>query len=522
VFTDERGNIMTLLIKRVLCAAGLLAAALATQAQVAQQETDTAAAATLASLHGRGPADHLAAANTAAATASVLHWHEEMIRTIGIDYALAGAAGSTAPVEQAGPTQTSRATAIVMLAVYDALNAVYRRYPSYSGLQPAPSDTSPSAAVARAAHDALVALWPAQQPRFDKELAAELAAIPDGRAKWNGIETGRRAAAAVLALRAGDGSQNTNRTVGVDYFPSNAPGHWRPDPVTQSTLALGVTWGQVQPFAVPSVLRFRVPAPPALTSSTYTAAFNEVKRLGGNGTTTPTERSRQQTYVGIYWSYDGSPWIGTPTCLYNSIAATIAQPRTRDPLEMARLMALLNVAMADAGIAAWNDKWYYDYWRPVTGIREADPGTGPTGLGDGNPDTHADPNWTPLGAQASNTHLPDFTPPFPAYPSGHASFAGAAFQILRRFYGTDKISFTYVSNEWNGITRDNEGWVRPRIPQTFSSLSQAETQNGVSRLYLGVHWRFNTEGTDQGNRIADYVYRHGLVQPATSDGCACH
>jgi hypothetical protein len=158
----------------------------------------------------------------------------------------------------------------------------------------------------------------------------------------------------------------------------------------------------------------------------------------------------------------------------------------------------------------------------VAGIREADPGTGPTGKGDGNPNTRADPHWTPLGAQASNTHNPDFTPPFPSYPSGHASFGGALFQILRRFYGTDRISFTLVSDEWNGVTRDNEGWVRPWKPRTFSTLSQAEQENGVSRIYIGVHWQFNLEGIEQGNRIANYVFDHGLTAPQQINSCPCH
>ncbi|MCS0609237.1 vanadium-dependent haloperoxidase [Massilia solisilvae] len=423
--------------------------------------------------------------------------------------------------QHAGPTHSSRAMAIVQLAVFDAINAIDQKYPSYAGLPRAPSDTSADAAVAQAAHDALAALWTSQRARFDKWLANDLAHIPDGRAKYNGIAVGRQAAAAVLALRADDNSDNTDRTVGVDYFPSNAPGHWRPDPVSMSTAALGVTWGQVRPFVVPSVDQFRVPPPPALTSSQYTSAFYQVKRLGGDGRTTPTDRTREQTVIGMFWSYDGSPWIGTPPCMYNAIVVNIAQKRTRDPVEMARLLALVNAAMADAGIAAWNDKWRYDFWRPVTGIREADEGSGPTGQGDGNHATRGNPNWTPLGAQATNTRRPDLTPPFPAYPSGHASFGGAMFQMLRRFYGTDRIAFSFVSDEWNGESRDNQGWVRPRIERSYSSLSQAELENGVSRIYLGVHWQFNLEGIEQGNAIANYVFEHGLQPANTGTGCPC-
>ncbi len=139
----------------------------------------------------------------------------------------------------------------------------------------------------------------------------------------------------------------------------------------------------------------------------------------------------------------------------------------RDAVELARLLALVNVAMADAGVAIWESKYLYGFWRPVTGIREASPGTGPTGAGDGNPATIGDPTFTPLGAPASNLTGPNFTPPFPAYPSGHAGFGGALFQTLRNFYGTDRIAFTFVSDEFNGVTLDNDGNVRPLRPAQF-------------------------------------------------------
>ena len=218
-------------------------------------------------------------------------------------------------------------------------------------------------------------------------------------------------------------------------------------------------------------------------------------------------RTPEQTYIGIFWAYDGVPNLCAPPRLYNQITTTIADQMGTDDLELARLLALVNVAMADAGMTIWESKYYYDLWRPITGIRESDPGTGPTGTGDGNAATAGDATWTPLGAPASNLIGPNFTPPFPAYPSGHAGFGGALFQTLRRFYGTDDIPFTFVSDEFNGVTRANNGVVRPLVPRSFTSLSQAEEENGQSRIYLGIHWSFDkTEGIAQGRRVADYVF----------------
>ena len=175
------------------------------------------------------------------------------------------------------------------------------------------------------------------------------------------------------------------------------------------------------------------------------------------------------------------------------------------------MLALVNVGMADTAIAVWESKYTYDFWRPITAIRESDPGTGPTRRGDGNDATVGDPTFTPLGAPASNLVGPNFTPPFPAYPSGHAGFGGAVFETIRRFYGTDHLGFTFVSDEFNGVTKDNEGNVRPYMPRSFSTLSQAEEENGQSRIYLGIHWHFDkTAGIAQGRRVADYVFNHAF------------
>jgi hypothetical protein len=180
-------------------------------------------------------------------------------------------------------------------------------------------------------------------------------------------------------------------------------------------------------------------------------------------------------------------------------------------MEHARILALVNMAMADARIACWNDKYLYDFWRPIIAIREADEGAGPSQLGDGNPDTLADPTWEPLGAPASNRTGTDFTPPFPAYSSGHAVFGAAAFHTLRRVLNTDAIDIQFTSDEFNGITTDAAGVVRPRITRRYTSLEQMIVENSRSRIYLGIHWSFDAiEGDRQGVRIADDIFQRWL------------
>jgi len=439
----------------------------------------------------------------------VRHWNEIALIANALDHTPVVHGEDRVFGEQLGPCRTSRALAIVHIAIFDAVNAIAGGYKSYTGLSSARDDTSMDAAIAQAAHDTLVALFPSQRASFGERLDEDLSRIQDHREKGSGIDLGGRAAAAILALRANDGSQHAEPRVGIEYITSDEPGRWRQDPISLIPLALGALWGGVRPFVLQSADQFRAPPPPALNSEEYAAAFDEVKRLGGDGVITPTERNVEQTMIGIYWGYDGTPGLGTPPRLYNQIAVEIADQMGSDAVEVARLLALVNVVMADTCIAVWESKYFYDFWRPVTGIREADEGTGPTGTGDGNPATVGDPTYSPLGAPASNFKVPtpDFTPPFPAYPSGHAGFGGAFFRILRKFYKTDDIAFTFVSDEFNGVTRDNDGTVRPLVSRSFSSLSEAKEENGQSRIYLGIHWAFDrTDGIAQGRQVADYVY----------------
>lgn len=438
--------------------------------------------------------------------AAVLKWNRIANDASGLDHTPVAEGENRVFGHQLGPVRASRAMAIVHIAMADSVAAVTNTFQTYTRLSPETTNVAVDAAIAQAAHDTLVAMFPSQSPAFDAELTESLHEIEDGAAKDAGVALGRNAADLILALREGDGSD-----VPVDYVVSDQPGQWRADPINPAQQPLGEEWYQVKPFVMNSATQFRAPEPPALDSAEYTAAFNEVKELGGDGIMTPTTRTEEQSQIGIYWAYDGTPSLCAPPRLYNQITTLIGAQEGITGVETARLLALVNVAMADAGIAIWESKYHYNYWRPITGIREADAGMGPTGLGDGNPDTIADPTYVPLCAPASNLTAPNFTPPFPAYPSGHAGFGGALFETLRNFFGTDAIAFTFVSDEFNGDTVDNEGNTRPLLPRSFASLSQAEEENGQSRIYLGIHWSFDkTEGILQGNRVGDHVFANAF------------
>ena len=310
-------------------------------------------------------------------------------------------------------------------------------------------------AIAQAAFDALVALNPFQSDRLRAIFTQDIARIHGvQRAIDAGAELGDKAATAIIEKRKNDGSELPEPRVGVDFFPSTDPGKWQPDPISGLKVALGGNWSKVKPFVMMSADQFRSPKPPELTDNAYTKAYEDVRLLGGDPAHgTSTNRTEPQTFMAKFWSYDGTPSLCAPPRLYNQIARTVAlQQKMRDVVEIARLFALINVAMADAGISAWESKYAYQYWRPVTGIRAGDT--------DGNPSAFRDPNWYPVGAQATNTHGPNFTPPFPAYPSGHATFGGALFEILRKFW-PNNTPFTFVSDEYNGKNRDVDGNLRP-------------------------------------------------------------
>jgi hypothetical protein len=203
----------------------------------------------------------------------VRHWNEVAIDASGLDHTPVAIVEARVFGEQFGPTRSSRAIAIVHIAIFDAVIAITGGYRSYTGISPAPRDTSMDAAVAQAAHDTLSALFPSQAPNVDMALDDDLKLISNGLAKNRGIDLGRRAAAAILELRANDGSEHREPRVGVNFITGDEPGEWRQDPISLIPLALGARWAEVKPFTMKSANQFRVPPPPALESPEYAAAF---------------------------------------------------------------------------------------------------------------------------------------------------------------------------------------------------------------------------------------------------------
>jgi hypothetical protein len=434
------------------------------------------------------------------------YWNQIAVDSSGLDHTPVAPGETRIFGHQLGPGRSARAMAIVHIAIADSVASIKGGFKRYTPIPNAPSGASVDTAISTAATATLIALFPSHQPRLLELYAADLADAPGTvQQKAKGVLVGTLASAAILALRQNDGSNHPEDVMGTGYIPGDGAGEWRQDPISQAPIALGSHWADVKPFAIASKSQFRTPPFPAMTSAAYTASFNEVKALGGDGVTTATSRTPDQTHAGIYWAYDGTPSLCAPPRLYNQIATKLTENET-SVVKLARMFALVNLAMADTGVAAWESKFYWKIWRPVTGIREADAGTGPSGTGDGNPATIGDVDFHPLGAPASNLTGPNFTPPFPAYPSGHAAFGGALFQVMRRILGSDSITFTFTSDEFNGTTVGNDGEVRPLLPRTFTSLSQAEEENGQSRIYLGIHWSFDkTEGIAQGRKVANYV-----------------
>jgi hypothetical protein len=391
----------------------------------------------------------------------VLDWNETLLDAIRVD--------------RTAPPTAGRAMAITQVAVYDAVVGVLGGYEPYHVHRPGNTPSPPvsaEAAAAAAAHQALVALFPAQQASFDAALDASLAAIPDGVAESGGVAWGSDVAEQILALRADDHSGDTV----TPGFPTGAF-WWAPTPPAFAGPVLP-QWPYVTPWALSSGSQLRGLAPPTPTSAEYTASFREVRRLGRADS---PFRTPEQTQIALFWA-DG-PGTATPPGHWHVIAQGLSAERHLSLLENARLFALLALTSADAAIVSWDHKYIFNVWRPVTGIRMADQ--------DGNPDTVADPTWSSLIT----------TPPFPAYTSGHSTFSGAAARLLGLFFGTDAISFSTTSDALPGVTR------------SFSRLSQAAAEAGQSRIYGGIHWQFDNQlGLGTGRALAEQVF-HNFGQP---------
>jgi hypothetical protein len=351
---------------------------------------------------------------------------------------------------------------MVQGAVYDAVNAIDGTHQGLFGSFGPAGGASREAAAICAAHDVLLSLYPTRAVQLNAARDAHLAGIPDNAAKIAGVSTGETVATVVLASRASDGSGNV-----VPYVPNPAAGHWRVGPDNMAP-ALLPHWGGVTPFALNSGSQFRPVAPPTLGSAEYAASVNQVQLIGAQNSGT---RTADQTSIARAWAF-GSGTV-TPPGAWNKIAQDLAGSQSIS--ENARMFAMLNVAMADAGIASWDAKYHYDLWRPIHAIREA-------GI-DGNDGTVQDENWLPLLTPS---------PPFPTYTSGHSTFSRAGADVLAYFLGTDAI---------NVVLEGDFGEIR-----LLTSLDAAANEAGLSRIYGGIHFDFdNVAGQWTGANIADWV-----------------
>jgi vanadium chloroperoxidase len=467
----------------------------------------------------------------------ILYWNEVALEANRVSH-------TRDPKEQAGPPLSARALAIVHLAMYDALAGVSGNspnLPAYLPGLPAPAaSASVDAAGAAAAHATLSALFPSQKPFFDAQYGQAGLKEPGRKA---GNDFGLLVARRILDDRKDDPDATNN-----GYMGSTARGAHRPDPDHSTQGFHAPFYGALAKcFAV--TIRHQLDKPPQPGETAYTAALQEVRGKGIApelmGTVPAgSRRNIDETLIGLYWAYDGAKGLGTPPRLYNQIVREVAinkpnpdtgQPNT--PAQNAKLFALVNSAMADAGILAWEQKYLHDLWRPVLGIREHDTSMGPSGAANNNIDNNCHLFWLPLGAPATNMLGTNFTPNFPAYPSGHATFGAAALHMTRLFYKVsigdrkpDKLfdGLQFVSEELNGVNTDNKGTIRPRHVRNFpGGLWRMIDENGRSRVYLGVHWIFDAFAVDAKNKpnfgqkiggvvlgldIAEDIFSHNMAK----------
>jgi hypothetical protein len=381
----------------------------------------------------------------------VIDWNKELLHIV------------QTPGAQPATVHPTRSYAILHAAIYDAVVSITQDATPYLFSVPASRSARADAAAAQAGHDTLVALYPKWKATLDQQLASELATIPDGADKQQGIQVGQAIAARLLAMRATDGSAVTP----PPFVPGNKPGDYRPTPPNFAAPVF-TTWGNVTPFVLNNAAQFRPGPPPALTSQAYAQAINEVKSLGQN---TSTTRTPEQTVIGKFW---GGPIWNT----WNEIAENAALAHHTNLQTTARLFAVLNLSFADSTIAFYDAKYHYQLWRPITAIRLADT--------DGNPATVADPTWTSLAVTA----------PDPSYPSAHGVISGDGAAVLSAFFGNqDQVR----------VTSD----VLPGVVRTFASYNDVATEAGLSRIYAGQHTRIDIEvGSQLGHAVAQFVLSH--------------
>ena len=372
------------------------------------------------------------------------------------------------------PPMVARNLAMIHSAMFDAANAVTGQYNGYRMDLNPQVDASASVAAAAAAFEVAKSLYSAvdEIAVWQASLNETLAQVPEGTAKTLGIELGRNVGQAILADRANDGTKASST-----YQPSTEIGEWRrtfPDYLPP----LLPQWPTVKPFALTSGDEFRSAPPPSVQSPEYANAVDEVMRLGGFQS---SQRTQEQTEIALFWADGGG--TATPPGHWNRIATDVTLDKGTGLLETARTFALMNIAMADAGIASWDAKYHYDVWRPIDAIRQ--------GEQDGNAETQADPTWIPLLK----------TPPFPAYTSGHSTFSGAASGILTSLFGND-VSFKSTSD---GHLAAEQRPLDPSqiVTRFFDSFAQAAEEAGYSRIYGGIHYQFdNTAGLQLGHDVA--------------------
>lgn len=376
------------------------------------------------------------------------------------------------------PGPSARQGAMLHASIQDAINSVTRAHRPHIYIAPEPVNASTDAAGAAAAHRVLSHFYPQRQEVFDATLESQLSRVSDSPQRERGVALGREVADAVIAARADDGSDRV-----VDYEYGTEPGDYRATAEDPPETPYNPEWPDVTPWTMEKGSQFRSPPPPALDSQRYAESLNQVRELGGRDSTV---RTQEQTDIGYFWANDRQ---GTylPIGHLNEITRTVARDHNLDTFEQARLFALTNIAMADAGIVSWDAKYQYDFWRPVTAIQEADT--------DGNDATEADPDWIPLYP---------VTPPFPAYTSGHATFAAAHAAVMEDFFGTDDITFSIGTDEplYDGSEL-----------RTYDSFSEAAIENALSRIYIGVHYDFDAiYGTESGFAIGHYAFDQ-MAQP---------